>query len=232
MKKSTARHILTIVLVALLATGCQSNPTRPESRAPTTGSDVNDADRTRAEGAVVGAVVGGLLGAAIGKDTKETLIGATVGAGAGYLVGNEIAKRKQQYAREEDFLDAEIASAREYNAATASYNEQLSNDINRLDKRISLFESRYKANLASRSELQQERSEVQREVASANKVYGNVKKEYDIKTAVLDEQRNKGGPDSRYVSQLDREIVELKVNMDRLETNSARLAQLDERLML
>jgi hypothetical protein len=47
-----------------------------------------------------GALIGGLAGAGIGQlaggSTEATLIGAAVGTGAGYMVGNESDKRKQQ----------------------------------------------------------------------------------------------------------------------------------------
>ena len=59
-----------------------------------------------------------------------------------------------------------------------------------------------------------------------------MKKEYEIKVAVLDEQKRKRGADSPYVQQLEREITELKGNMDRLEAQSVQLAQLDDRLTL
>lgn len=238
MTEKTLRSTLIALFAALLAVGCQSNPNQPDTDYASGGtggssiaaSDSDDADRTRVEGAVFGALIGGLLGAAIGDDARGAAIGAVVGAGAGYLIGDEIAKRKQQYAREEDFLDSEIALAREYNASTASYNDRLRADIARLDRRTRLLESRYRAGLASKSELESERRNLQQQIDSANKVHESVKREYEIKVAVLDEQQRKRGADSPYVRQLEREIVELKGNMDRLETQSVQLAQLDDRL--
>jgi len=47
-----------------------------------------------------GALIGGLAGAGIGQlaggDTEATLIGAAVGTGAGYMLGNQSDKNKQQ----------------------------------------------------------------------------------------------------------------------------------------
>ncbi len=232
MTRSMVKSPSITLLAALLTVGCQSNPSQSDdSGYSSTSSSEEDASRTRTEGAVFGAVIGGLLGAAIG-DSEGALIGAAVGAGAGYLIGDEIAERKQNYAREEDFLDAEIASARQYNAATAKYNNKMRGEIAQLDKRTRLLESRYKAGLASRNELERERGNVQQQIASANKVHENVKKEYEIKVAVLQEQKQKRGAGSPYVQQLQREITELKANMDRLEAQSVQLAQLDDRLTL
>ncbi len=229
MKTSMAKILPTTLLTATLIIGCQSNPSQPDDSSY--GSVGDDVYRTRTEGAVLGAVVGGLLGAAIG-DNKGAMIGAVIGAGAGYLVGDEIARRKQKYATEEDFLDAEIASARQYNATTARYNEKLRVEIAQLEKRTRLLESRYRAGLASNTELENERRNVRQQIASARKVQENLKKEYEIKRAVLEEQRGKRGSGSPYVQQLQQQIAELKTNMDRLEAQSLQLAQLDDRLTL
>ncbi len=47
-------------------------------------------------GALLGAGIGALAGQAIGGDTGATVIGTAVGAGAGYVIGNESDKAKQQ----------------------------------------------------------------------------------------------------------------------------------------
>jgi uncharacterized protein YcfJ len=204
--------------------GCQSNPL---SSGDATSAD---ADTTRAQGAGVGALVGGLLGYAITGDAKGALIGAAVGGGTGYIVGNEVAKRKQKYASEEDFLDAEIASAREYNATARSYNRQLRNDIAQLEKQTKSLEARYKSGRATKTQMEKERSSVQKQIASSKKVYENLKKEYDIKVAVLEDRRKSKGAGDPYVKQLQNEIASLKKNMDQLEAQSVQLAQLDDRL--
>jgi hypothetical protein len=234
MKKSMVKTVGIAAVAALLTVGCQSNPNRSDDGeyGGSSASTQDDASRTRTEGAVFGAVLGGLLGAAIGDNAKGAAIGAAIGAGAGYLIGNEIAERKQKYAREEDFLDAEIASAREYNATTARYNEKMRGEIAQLDERTRLLESRYRAGLATRNELNDERLKVKKQIASAKKVQESVQKEYEIKLAVLDEQKKKRGAASPYVRQLEKEISELKANINRLEAQSVQLAQLDDRLTL
>jgi hypothetical protein len=47
-------------------------------------------------GAGAGALAGAGIGQLAGRDTEATLIGAAVGAGAGYIIGNEQDKKKQQ----------------------------------------------------------------------------------------------------------------------------------------
>ena len=233
MKTMHCKPVLVTLLAGALLAGCQSNPSQTdEGGGYTTGSSsTSDTNRTRAEGAIGGAVIGGLLGLAIGGDSKGALIGAALGTGVGLIVGNEIAKRKQQYASEEDFLDAEIASAKEYNATAVAYNNKLRRDIAQLDRDTQRLQSRYKAGLASRDDLANERDSVKNQIASAKKVYENLEKEYEIKVAILEEQKKKGSNTPR-VRALEQEIGQLKKNMDQLQSQSVQLAQIDDRLTL
>lgn len=232
------KSVQVVLVAAVLTTGCQSNPIQtddPAGAQPASGqADSSDATRTRTEGAFMGALVGGLLGYAVGDKNrgKGALIGAAVGAGVGYIVGNEIAKRKQQYATEEDFLDSEIATAREFNQTATAYNTQLRDEIVNLDNSSRLVESRYRAGLASKSEVEAERQTLKTQIADSEKLYQDLKKEYDIKVAVANERRQQKGGGDEYVRQLDQEIASLKQNMDELQAQSVQLAQIDERLTI
>lgn len=244
MTISLPKTILATLVACVLAAGCQSNPSKnddpvvsgdkPEPTTSTRTSGSSDATRTRREGAAMGALVGSLLGYALGGDnrTTSTLVGAAAGAGVGYLVGNEIAERKQKYATEEDFLDSEITSAREYNDTATAYNDQLREEIVQLEKRTGLLESRYRAGMASRDEVKAEKASLKEQIASADKVYDDLKKEYDIKVAVAEERKQAKGGDDVYVQQLEDEISSLKENMDQLQAQSVQLAQIDERLTI
>jgi hypothetical protein len=57
-------------------------------------------------GAGIGALAGAGIGQLAGRNTESTLIGAAVGAGAGYIIGNEQDKKKQQ--AENENLKAEM----------------------------------------------------------------------------------------------------------------------------
>ena len=65
-----------------------------------------------------------------------------------------------------------------------------------------------------------------------DKVYEDLKKEYDIKVAVAAERKQVKGGDDIYVQQLEDEISSLKENMDQLQAQSVQLAQIDERLTI
>jgi uncharacterized membrane protein len=213
------------VLVAALLSGCVATggPERPDSAAS------DDQTATRVQGSLLGALVGGLIGAAAG-DGKGALIGAAVGAGVGYLAGNEVAKRKAQYAREEDFLDAEIAQAEALNREAVAYNDKLRGQIASLDAESKQLAARYRSGQANRDQLAAQRKTVQERLTKSRQVEDNLRKEHEVKAAVAKEERGQRGGDDPYVKSLEKQVKELQANIDNLHRGSAQLARIDERL--
>ena len=62
----------------------------------------------------------------------------SAGAGIGFLVGNAgcQAKKGLRAPVDEDFLDAEIAGTKEFNATTLAYNKKMAKDIKAIEKPI------------------------------------------------------------------------------------------------
>lgn len=229
MKMNTYKNVSLIVIAAFLFGGCATT-----SQQGTGSGSSPDQKRTKAEGAAVGALVGGVLGYALGGGNRAvgTLIGAAVGAGAGYLVGNEIAKRKQKYASEEAFLDAEIQSAQQFNQTARDYNNILRAEIADLDRTSVVLRTRYKVGSATQRDLEKKRAEIKQKLAKSEEFYGQLKQEYDIKVAIYEEQQKKRKQNDAYLVQMEKEIVELKSNLDQLSTESKQLASIDERLTI
>ncbi|MCB1875872.1 MAG: glycine zipper 2TM domain-containing protein [Chromatiales bacterium] len=215
-----------IVSIAVGLSGCASAPSSGS------GSASSDTTRTKQEGALFGAVLGGLLGAALGRDnrTQGALIGATVGAGVGYVAANEVAKRKERYASEEDMLNGEIASAQRLNATAGQYNASLQKDIHRLEQETRALTFQYSTGRVASSRLEAERSTVKSKIDSTKTVLDDLTKEHEIKTAIYEEQMQKRGVNNAQVGQLRQEIAQLKQNIDELNQHSRQLASIDERL--
>lgn len=218
--------LMTVVLVLSLS-GCASTPSSNTKPAAT-----SDETRTKTEGAAMGALVGGLLGLAVGHDNRgqAALIGAALGAGTGYLVGNEIAKRKKQYVTEEEFLDGEITSAREFNQTAEKYNASLEQDIDRLDRETLALKAQYDADRISYSRLDEERELIAKKIESSSNVLKDLREEQEIKGAIYEEQKEKRPSDDTYVVQLEQELNLLKENIDTLNQHSQQLARIDDRL--
>lgn len=225
----TRKLVLWVVVAALLG-GCVTTggPERPDTAASSGGDDQT---ATKVQGTLLGAVVGGLIGAATG-DTKGALIGATVGAGLGYLAGNEVAKRKAQYVREEDFLDAEIAQAQEMNREVFAYNATLRNQIATLDAESQRLAAKYRSGKASREQMVAQRSAVQSRLQKSRGIEDNLRKEYDIKAAVVSEEKGQRGANDPHVKSLETQVKDLQANIDTLHKGSTQLARIDERLSI
>ncbi|SHF27921.1 Glycine zipper [Desulfacinum infernum DSM 9756] len=209
-----ARRIGSVALVLALLTGC---------------AGTSDQTRTKAEGAGVGALVGGLLGYAIG-DGKGAAIGAALGAGAGFLVGNEVAKRKQAYATTEEFLDAEIASTQEYNKTAVAYNNKLMKDIKALEKESAALRAKYDKGQVDKKTLQARSDALQKKIDDAKKLEKTLAKELEVQTAILAQEKKSRPADDQYLVRLEKEVAALQKNLDKLREGSSQLAQIDQRL--
>mgnify|MGYP001470718381 CR=1 FL=1 len=208
------KGIVIIVLVLALLPGCAT---------------MSDQTRTKAEGTGVGAVVGGLLGYAIGGG-RGAAIGAALGAGAGFLVGNEIAKRKQAYANNEDFLDAEIANTKEYNKTALAYNAKLSKDVATLDKESKALRAKYDKGQVDKKALAAKSDALQKKIDDSKKLEDNLAKELEVQTAILAEEKKSRPADDKYIVRLEKEVAALQKNLDKLREGSSQLAQIDQRL--
>jgi len=208
------KGIVVIVLVLALLPGCAT---------------MSDQTRTKAEGTGVGAVVGGLLGYAIGGG-RGAAVGAALGAGAGFLVGNEIAKRKQAYANTEDFLNAEIATTQEYNKTAIAYNAKLSKDVATLDKESKALRAKYDKGQVDKKTLTAKSDALQKKIDDSKKLEGNLAKELEVQTAILAEEKKSRPAGDQYLARLEKEVAALQKNLDKLREGSSQLAQIDQRL--
>jgi len=199
---------------------------------------MNDSTRTRAEGtgvgAATGALLGGVLGQVIGHDQRSTLIGAAIGAavggGAGYLAGDYVAKRKAQYASEEDWLDNKITDVAEYNSELEEFNEKTANRNEQLEIQVADLKSRYGAGSLKVSVLEKKKNEISELIRGANKRKARMAKEL----AALNEdlQSISKTQDLAKVTKLSQEINVLKKNIAMLDTNNKQMSQLVSSLTL
>lgn len=216
-----------ILLSSVLAAGCVSNPTVDEPAAGTTVQ--TDSQRTRTEGAVLGGLLGGLIGLATG-DEKGAAIGAVLGAGAGYLIGSEVAKRKEQYASTEAFLDAEIARTAEFNQTARAHHGRLREEIAALDRETLELEARYRQGSATRAQLSKKKGDLDARLAKNREFEEVLQKEYELNAEILAAERPSRPPNDPYLSRLQKENDDLRVQIEQLREGSSQLAEINERL--
>lgn len=117
--RTAARCICAVLAVVVALGGCASGQGLSGRTSPIQ-AQADDFKLTVVEGAVVGAVVGGLAGALLsGGDARRIVQGAAIGGGIGAIGGYAIAGQKQQYAQQEDALNAVIADSRQRNEKLA-----------------------------------------------------------------------------------------------------------------
>lgn len=118
-------------------------------------SNMSDSALTQTQGAAAGALSGAAVGALIGylakKDSKGALIGAGIGAGvglfAGYFYGYKVARDKEAYATQEDYLMANIAALDSQITSAKNYNSQLQLSISLLKSTKSKLTATQQANM-------------------------------------------------------------------------------------
>lgn len=214
---------VSLVLMLCLVIGC---------------AGMKDSTSTRAGGAGVGVatgvLIGGLIGQAVGRDTKSTLIGAAiggaVGGGIGYLVGDYVAKRKAQYASEEDWLDNKIKDVAGYNNELEEFNEKTANRNKQLEKQVADLKSRYNAGSVKVSVLEKKKNGINELIRDADNRKAIMEKEL----AALNEDRQSISKtqDPGKVAKLSKEINILKKNIAMLDKNNKQMAQLVSSLTL
>ncbi|MDM8515575.1 YMGG-like glycine zipper-containing protein [Desulfobacterales bacterium HSG16] len=211
------KKTVSCILILAFLTGC---------------AGMSDDSRTKAEGAgggaAVGAAVGALIGQLAGKDTESTLkgaaLGAAIGAIAGGAYGNHVANKKSNYAKQEDYLNACVASARQINRETEQYNASLRNEVDTLDAEVNQMIAMYNKKKIKRSAMKKEKVKVQKRLADARKKLKRARDEVAIQKRVYDSEKQTS---ARELAKLNIEIRRLEKAANELETQTQALADLD-----
>ncbi len=189
-------------------------------------ANMNDQQTTVAQGAGVGALIGAGLGYAIGGNTTGTLIGAAAGGLIGAGIGSSVADRKAQYARQEDFLVAEIQRNNEFIREADAQNQQIYQDIAQLDRESRRLAREYRAGKVSRDALVRQKATVEKQLATAKKVNSLAEQQLADTNQVYSETRQQRGPQDQYSRQLETNVVKLKETRQQSSQNVASLQQM------
>lgn len=204
---------LTVLLASAILSGCATNPD----------GTMNDRQQTVAEGAVVGAVLGGLLGGAVSHKGSGALVGAAAGGIIGAGIGSSVADRKAQYAREEDFLVAEIQRNQEFIAEADDQNRQLYQEIAQLDRESQRLAREYRAGKVTRDALASQKATLEKQLAKAKQINSLTEKQLADANEVYRESRQQRGPEDQYTQKLESNVVKLKETRQQSQENVARL---------
>ncbi|MGM0645301.1 MAG: YMGG-like glycine zipper-containing protein [Thermodesulfobacteriota bacterium] len=209
------KHMWLVIFLALvlLVSGCATS----------------DQNRTKAEGAGIGAAIGGLAGYLIGEE-KGALIGATAGAGVGFLAGREVAKRKAEYATRENFLEAEITRTAEYNESIRAYNTQNTEELAALEEEAEALRAAYETGAEEKSVLLAKQADLKERLAQHKELEEDLLAELKVQNEILEQESAEAPEDDPYLAKLEKEVQELRENIQNLQEDSTQLASIDERL--
>lgn len=227
--RSSCQKIGQLALVLMLLSGCAGTEVK------NTDSLKTDSTRTELEGAAAGTVVGAGIGAVIGHviGGKEgaklgAALGGVLGLGAGAIVGNSFVERKQSYVDTEDRLNNNIKVATATNTQLREYNTQTETRIAILSKEISQLEFDRKKRSFYYSQLRQKQDEIRIMISSSEQQRHAKMKELDTLCEYLaSTDRTENHPQ---LTQLNREIDELKSNIAVLDSNNKQMALMADSL--
>lgn len=218
------RKTASMILVTGLLAGCAG---LSDTQSTTAESTLIGTGAGAAVGAGVGALVGGGRGAAIGAG-----VGGVVGAGTGYAWGSHVASKRAAYSRQEDYVNALLASARETQEQTRQYNAALTADIQRLDRETAQLMQQYRQRRITKRALQRSRQETAAKLAEAEQQLQHVEAEIQIQQRAL-QQEQELARTSRvpsHIRAMHSEIRQLERQRDVLEQRVQTLASIDARL--
>jgi len=191
-----------------------------------------DQTQTKIQGAGWGAAFGAALGALMGDDKNDKLrnaaIGAVIGAGAGFLLGNEVAKRKEQYANQEQALNGEIAKIQQSVREAQVKNQQLRQDIQTYQQQIAQVQQQINEGKASYFDLYDQKQVMQKRQESAEQSLTELEKELAIAQQLYKEYEPQSTPAEleqwqTKLAKLEQEKFQLESSIDELTAMNSSL---------
>ena len=138
--------------------------------APPQCASTSDGQLAQTQGAVIGVLGGGLVGAAIGG-----------------IYGTHVANRKSKYKSTEEWLDACIAQAESKHKEAIAYNQQLGNQLARLQKDVKMAKA-----AGDKSKLTSLKREIGSQRAAAEKQASAFSKEAEMERSAIKQANGEG----------------------------------------
>lgn len=224
MLTHSRRSLAIIVFLSIFLSGCFATGG---------GTQGDDSTRTKAEGAGIGALLGAGIGAALGGDAKSAAIGAAIGGLGGFVLGNEIAKRKQKYKTQEDLIAGESQHIANVLRETRATNKALSSDIKNYRRQVNSLNAKLKQGKTQKARLQTKKAEIDQRYASAQKSLAAVDNELKTAKALHKETQNKAGQgNAKQLERWNSRIRQLKAQKVQLEKNTQQLQAVSNTIAL
>ncbi len=200
---------------------------------PGCAAKTDDGTRTVAEGTgagvVAGAVLGGILAIATG-DAKWVAIGAGVGGVIGLGAGVYVAKKKEEYATQEQWLDACIKEAQSSNKAIASYNAQLRKRLGELNLKSTRLAADYNRQAAKASDMKAMQNAIAEQQKANDTYISNAEKQIARQKGYVRDARAEKKNEQAAI--IEEEISRMEVQVAELREESSKLASMSMRVSI
>jgi outer membrane lipoprotein SlyB len=192
----------------------------------------DDQSATQMEGTLAGAGLGAVLGGLIGG-REGALWGAGLGAGAGFLVGNEVANRKQAYSSQEALIAGETQRVANLVQEIENTNTILRQEIVSYNAQISALKTQIQRNSNAKEQLRQQKVSIDKRHQQAKKSLQAV--ENELKTAETlhaDTKKQAGKKNANELKAWENRINSLRTQKIKLEKNTHQLQSVSNTIAL
>jgi hypothetical protein len=186
--------------------------------------------RTTAEGTVLGALAGAGAGAVLALllgDRKNMAAyiagGAALGGAAGYAMGTYVANKKENYKNTEDYLDACIKEAFEYNQSAQETNRYFEETIQLTQMKIDKIKSEIKDAGARKMAFKNETDNLRKASADCDSAISKLEGELQAQEKAI---TGCAGDKTGKVSELEKQLVTMRKQLDDLKAKRNRLADM------
>ena len=222
----------TILLILITTLSLSTSLVKGQQQEENNSRLEEDQTETKVQGTAWGALLGGVIGALAGKDKKDRVkkaaIGAAIGAGAGFLLGQEVAQRKLQYANQEQAIATEMARIEQFTQQTNLANQQLKQDIQAYEQQIAQLQQRLNQGKATYFERNDQKQVIQQRQKAAEQTLTDLAKELQISQQLLEEYRQESNPAE--LEQWQYRIAQLEEEKHQLESSIEELTAMNSRL--
>ncbi|SIO96322.1 YMGG-like glycine zipper-containing protein [Vibrio spartinae] len=187
-----------------------------------------DRERTVYEGTAIGGIVGGTIGAVFG-DSKGALIGGVIGAAVGSIYGDSVAKKKENYASTESYMNAVISEGEETLVGIKSERINLTKHVQAQRKLLAQLKNKRLEQTEKNQILRDTKKQAQQDLEYTQKLLAHLDEELRIQQKTMEEEK-----DLISVAMIDRGesvISSMQSEKRQLELVRVQLAQLDQRKM-
>ncbi|EIJ43811.1 hypothetical protein BegalDRAFT_2983 [Beggiatoa alba B18LD] len=198
----------------------------------TNSSGMDDQTRTRVEGTALGATLGGLAGNLIGDNTNSTLIGSTLGAGIGYVVADEVAKRKQAYKNQEELIATESQRTEELTRELKQVNSRLKVEITAYRSQISKLQKQAEKDASKKTQLSAQKALLDARYKESQQALKGINNELEVtqslytdaKSQATTTDQSKLNTWNQRISMLKQEKTQLEQQTNQLQALSSEIA--------